>query len=271
MHDIDRTLREQEFGHELEFSQEFEDEFNQEYNLETSEAFGQELLQEMIQGNNPDMEYEEEGAMNENMEMELINELLTVSNEQELNQFVGGLIKRAAGAASNFAQSAAGRKVGNFLVNFGQRTLPALAARAGGLAGGALANQYAKHTGDFINSAHFKTVGSPIGQQLGTKAGNLIASTAKKVFNLEFEGLNPEDREYEIARSYVQFASEVARRAGATVRRNPSIGLSDLSRQVLPQAAQRYAPGLLTNSVAGRRRKGTWIRRGKTIIIYEYQ
>ncbi len=271
MHDIDRTLREQEFGNELEFSQEFENEFSQEFTPETSDEFGQEFLQELIQENNPEIGYEDEGELNENMEMELTNELLTVSNEQEMEQFIGGLMKRVSGAASNFAQSAPGKKVGNFLVNFGQRTLPNLAAKAGSLAGGALSNQYARKTGDFSNTALLKTTGSHYGHQLGTKAGNWIASRAKKVFNLEFEGLNAEDREYEIARSYVRFASEVARRAGAALRNNPSISLPDLSRQVLPQAAQQYAPGLMAGSMAGRRRKGTWIRRGKTIIIYEYQ
>ena len=292
MHDIDRTLREQEFGNELEFSQEFGNEFGQEagyeFGQETGYEFGNEFIQELSQEFSPEMEYEYQGEMQGNLEMELTNELLTVTNEQELNQFVGNLMGKVAKAASGFIQSPTGQSVGRFLVNFGKNTLPQVAANLGGQAGGALGaragqaftNRFGSGVLGQAVSGGLKQGGAYLGKQggawLGSKAGNLLASQAQRVFNLEFEGLSPEDREYEIARSYVRFASEVARRASAAARRNPRIPLANLSRQILPQVAQLYAPGLMGGgagaaSIVGLRRKGTWERRGKTIILHEYQ
>jgi hypothetical protein len=296
MHDIDRTLREQEFGNELEFGQEFGNEFGQEYGLETGPEmgyeFGNEFIQELSQEFNPEMEQEYQGEMQGNLEMELTNELLTVTNEQELNHFVGNLLSRAGQAAAGFVQSPAGQSVGRFLVNFGKNTLPQVATNIGGQAGGALGARagqaFTNRFGDGVIgqtvSGGLKQGGAYLGKQggawLGNKAGNWLASKAQRVFNLELEGLSPEEREYEIARSYVQFASEIARRASAAVRRNPRIGLSTLSRTIIPQVAQQYAPGLLRlkfrganspESFIGQSRNGTWVRRGRSIILYEYQ
>ncbi|WP_146904082.1 hypothetical protein [Adhaeribacter aerolatus] len=289
MHDIDRTLREQEFGNELEFNQEFGNEFEQEagyeFGQETGYEFGQEFIQELGQEFSPELENEYTGELAGNLEMELTNELLTVTNEQELNQFVGNLLAKAA---SGFVQSPTGQSVGRFLVNFGKNTLPQVAANLGGQAGGALGARAGKaftnrFGGGIVGQAlsgGLKQGGAYLGKQggawLGNKAGNWVASKAQRVFNLEFEGLSPEDREYEIARSYVQFASEIARRASAAARNNPRVRLSNLSRQIIPQAAQLYAPGLISGgdgaaSIVGLRRRGTWERRGKSIILYEYQ
>ena len=291
MHDIDRTLREQEFGNELEFNQEFENEFGQEYGFETDQEagyeFGNEFIQELSQEFSPEMEYEYTGEMAGTLEMELTNELLTVTNEQELNQFVGNLLSKVGKAASGFVQSPTGQSVGRFLVNFGKKTLPQVAANLGGQAGGALGARAGqaftnRFGGGFLGqtvSGGLKQGGAYLGKQggawLGNKAGNWVASKAQKVFNLEFEGLSPEDREYEISRSYVQFASEVARRASAAVRRNPRVRLSSLSRQIIPRAARLYAPGLISNadgvdSIAGQRLTGTWERRGKSVILHDY-
>lgn len=296
MHDIDRTLREQEFGNELEFGQEQGQEFEQEYGFElgqeTGYEFGNEYIQELSEEYSPEMEYEYGGVAQGVLEMELTDELLTVTNEQELNQFVGNLISKAARAGAGFVQSPTGQSVGRFLVRFGKNTLPRVAANLGGRAGGALGaragqaftNRYGKGLVGQAVSGGLKQGGTYLGQRggawLGSKAGNWLASKAQRTFNLEFEGLSPENMEYEIARSYVRFASEVAKRASAAVRNNPGISLSDLSQNVIPQVAQEHAPGLLRikykgmngpGAFIGRRRKGTWERRGRSIILYEYE
>ncbi len=296
MHDIDRTLREQEFGNELEFGQEFGNEFGQEagyeFGQETGYEFGNEFIQELSPEFSPEMEYEYQGEIQGNLEMELTNELLAVTNEQELNQFVGKLMGKVAKAASGFVQSPTGQSVGRFLVNFGKSTLPQLASNLGGQAGSALGARAGQAiTNRLGNGAIGQAVsgglrqgGAYLGKQggawLGSKAGTLLASTAQRVFNLELESLSPEEGEYEIARSFVQFASEVAKRANAAIKNNPSIDLPTLSQNIIPQVAQQYAPGLLRikykgvngmNTLIGQRRKGTWVRRGRSIILYEFQ
>ncbi len=225
--------------------------------------------------------------MYENLELELTNELLTVSNEQELNQFIGGLVQRVAGAASNLAQSPKGKQVGRFLVNFGRNTLPQVAANLGGHAGSAIGDRAGKAFGDGIMGqtikGGLKDGGTALGKMGGTwagqKAGNWLASTAQRVFNLELAELSAADREYEIARSFVRFANDVVKRANTVVRTNPTISLTNLAKQVITPAARNYAPGLLPRNNSNsngsisrynRQQGGTWVRRGQAIILNEY-
>jgi hypothetical protein len=89
------------------------------------------------------------------------------------------------------------------------------------------------------------------------------------MFGLELEGLSPEDREYEVARRFVRFASSAAARAARATRIPPSAAV----RQAVRTSARRFAPGLLRipTYVAGgtprRSRRGTWVRRGRAIIL----
>jgi hypothetical protein len=270
MHNIDRTLQELEsgslltgefengyeygpqgeYGQELEFGQEFNGEFSQEYSDEYAPSQA------------------------ENLELELAYQLLEVSNEQELNQFLGGLMSKAAsaarGAASSFVASPAGKSVGKYLVDVGQKTLPGLGLKYGDKFGTQLGTKYGGPLGGMVAGA----VGGGVGKWAATKAGNFLASNAQRIFNLELESLSPENQELEIARSFVRFATDVTRRANQAVRQNPNIGLADLGRQVIGASAQQYAPGLLpangTQPMLRRSRgaKGTWERRGNTIVLH---
>jgi len=87
MHNIDRTNLESTYG-------EYEGEYSGEYG---AGEFGQEFegLQE-FEGNTEFETYGEyEGTISEAEEMELAAELLSVSNEAELEQFLGKLFKKA--------------------------------------------------------------------------------------------------------------------------------------------------------------------------------
>lgn len=206
-----------------EFSQEFEQALGQE--LETGESsletfeFNPEFLGETsgeAQGESFEMN-ELSGELNETLEMELAHELLEVSNEQELNMFLGSLVKKVGRGLSNFARSSVGRAIGGALKAVAKKVIP--------IAGGAL--------GTFV--------GGPLGGMVGSKLGSM----ASNLFELELEGLSPEDREFEVARAYVRFANSAVQRAVAAQRRNPGAPAQALTRQVLASAARQHAPGLL--------------------------
>ena len=203
-----------------EFSQEFEQAIGQE--LETGESsletfeFNPEFLGE-TSGEAQGESFEMNGELNETQEMELAHELLEVSNEEELNMFLGSLIKKAGGALSSFAKSSVGRAIGGALKAVAKKVIP--------IAGGAL--------GTFV--------GGPLGGMVGSKLGSM----ASNLFELELEGLSPEDREFEVARAYVRFANSAAQRGAAVQRRNPGAPAPAVARQVLASAARQHAPGLL--------------------------
>src|SRR5262245_39606339 len=109
MHDTDRTLS--EFRPDFEGEEEW---------LEFSPEIGS------YEG-----EGEEEGEVDE-----IAYELLGVQTEEELDQFIGGLLKKAAGAVRNFAQSSTGKAVGGFLKGAAKKMLPIAGKAAGAFLGG---------------------------------------------------------------------------------------------------------------------------------------
>jgi uncharacterized protein (DUF697 family) len=201
---------EQALGQEMEFEQEFSGEnfeFNPEYLGETS-----------AQGESFETYGELSGELNETFEMELAHELLEVSNEMELNQFLGSLVKKVGGAVSGFAKSSIGKTIGKALKAVAQKALPVV--------GGAL--------------------GTFVGGPLGTAAGSKLGSMAGNLFELELEGLSPEDQEFETARAFVRFAnSAVQRGTAAAQNQRPGVPPSVAARKALTGAAMQHAPGLL--------------------------
>ena len=274
MHNIDRTLQEFESGAtangEFENSYEATGEYAQEYGQEMGQEFGQEFSNENFELNG-----EEEMAV----------QLLEVTNEQELNLFLGDLMGQAAGAASRLISSPAGQSVGRYLVDFGKKTLPQLGGQYGGQAGAALGGRAGSALGGRLGPVGARAggwlggkaggyAGSQAGQWAGSQAGNWVADNAKRVFGLELEALSPENQELEIARSFVRFATDVTRRANQALNRNPNLSLGALGRQVLSAAAPVHAPGLMAGALqqlsgpARRARRGTWERRGGTVVLY---
>ena len=200
-----------------EFAQEFEaalGQEQQEYGSHEMFELNPEFTGEMS-GESFEMSGEQE--LNETQEMELAHELLEVSNEQELNMFLGKLIKGAGKAIGGFARSSIGRGLGNVLKTVAKKALPVLGGAAGTFFGG------------------------PLGGMIGSKLG----SAASNLFELELEGLSPEDQEFEMARAYVRFANSAASRAATMQRRRPGTPPASLLRLAVGQAARQHAPGLL--------------------------
>jgi len=258
MHDIDRTQREMELAVQELQPEQFEFPGESETWGETSGEFPlQELQPEQFEFQGEGETYGEmagELPLNEAEEMELAGELLEVTNEAELDHFLGGLIKKVGGAIGKVVKSPLGRALGGFLKPLAKAALP--------LAGRAL--------GTFV--------GGPIGGALGGK----LASAAGSLFGLELEGMSAEDREFEVSRRFVRFASAATQSAASAP---PGASPSVAAKAAVMTAAGKLAPGLVhgTNGrptiptalnraalgalPVGSRRRGFWIRRGHKILL----
>jgi hypothetical protein len=213
MHDIDRTQRELEMEHEHELGHEHEHEHEHEAE---GEAFLGALFGEAEHEHEMELEteHEAESPLSETQEMELASELLEVSNETELEYFLGNLFKSAARGVGNFIRSPTGRALGGMLKGVAKKALP--------IAGRALGTYF----------------GGPLGGQIGGKLGGF----ASNLFEMELEGLSHEDREFEVARRVVRLGAAAARRAVALPRTAPP---KVRAVKALKSAARVYAPGLL--------------------------
>ncbi len=264
MHNLDRTTLES-------FEQENEGEmFLAEGEGELGELEGQgegegffELEGELGELEGETGELEGESPFHEAEAMELASELLAVSSEQELNHFLGGLIKKAAGGLKKFAGSSLGRTLIGGLKSVAKKALP--------IAGAALGNLVAPGVGGAI--------------------GGKLAGMAGKAFGLELEGLSAEDREFEVAKQFVHLAGGAAKTAAQT-----PCGASPAAaaKTALIKAAKNYAPGLVPklaaakviaarpvgatlqgnlgrvvrgSAVAGSGQRGVWVRRGRNILL----
>ena len=224
MHDVGRVLTEEE-----------------DWTSETAYMAGDDTFEMPEAVETP--EEEPEGPFSEIEEMELAAELLGVSSEEELDQFLGKLIRKAGQAIGKFAKSPLGGKLLGILKGAAKTALPLVGKAAGAFVGG------------------------PAGAAIGGK----LAAGAGRMFGLELEGLSPEDQEYEVARRFVRFAGAATQNAATAP---PNFPPGDAATGAAATAARRHAPGLLADGGArgrgcscGAAAGGRWIRRGRQIII----
>jgi hypothetical protein len=236
-------MRFQNFDQEHEFNNETN---SSEYANEYSNEWANEWNAESIHAENV---FAANELQHQSHEMELAAELLGVTNEAELEQFLGGFLSRAASAAGSFINSPAGQQIKGLLKSAAKQALP----KIGGAIGG-----------------HF---GGEGGAQLGSK----IAAGAGRLLGLELEGLSNEDREFEVARQFVRFANNAVSRTA----RHGATALD--ARNAFRNAAREHAPGLFSapvasnldtnqainpnNLIAGFPRSGRWVRNGNTLTL----
>jgi hypothetical protein len=184
MHDIDRNILETSFeGEVFEYEGPNYETWSGEYQEYEAEAFG------------------------EAEAMELAAELLEVSNEQDLEQFLGGLLKKVGIKLPDM------QAVGGVLKGLAKKALPLAATAAGSFFGG------------------------PIGAKIGNAVGKFAASKIPD----ELESLSQEDREFEGAKQFVQIAGQVARQ----VADSGQLSNPQAIKHALVQTLRRNAPGLL--------------------------
>jgi hypothetical protein len=202
--------------------------------MESSESFEYEGFEQGESGE----------VFNESEQMELAAELLEITNEQELEQFLGDLIKKAGSAIGSVVKSPIGKAIGGVLKTAAGAALPLAGTALGGFVGG------------------------PLGAQIG---GGL-ASMAGSALGLELEGLSSEDREFEATKQFVKFAGETVKNA---LQAAPNADPVAAAKAAAVEAARVHAPGLLSANGAGGAqpgqhgaKHGRWVRRGNHIIVH---
>ena len=281
MHDFDRTQHEygapmQEYG-EMGFESTY------------GETPLGEIFQEAGEGSYESYESGMSGELNEEEVMELAAELLEITNEYEMQQFLGGLFSKVGKLAGGIGKAVAPQLSG-ILKGVLSQALPLLKQAAGAalpVLGGAVGTAF----------------GGPVGGMLGSK----LAGSLGGMFGLELEGLSHEDREFEIAKQVVKFAESAVKQAapqtGMSVQdavtaaasqfmpgllrpKDPAAGkglggiMNSMTAQAAFQAAQQAAlqaaqqgarqapapaPGACHHHHRG---KGTWVRMGQRIVLY---
>jgi hypothetical protein len=184
----------------------------------------------------------EAGAvLNEAEEYELASELLGVSSEEELDQFLGGLIKKVAKGGGKLFRGPIGQAVGGVLKGVAKKALP--------LAGA------------------LDTLGP-----LGARIGSGVASAAGDAAGVEGEALGQEDEQFEGAKQFVRLAADTVKKAAAAPA---SADPRAVAKSAAISAARQLAPGLLKHGAGGhqpgpggRGQTGRWARRGNTIVLY---
>lgn len=237
MHDIDRTTLEVAYHQDEEFD------FEDDYELADGEM--------EFESDDDEFEYEEEWEMessygnpfSEEEEMELAAELLAVSSDEELDQFLGKLFRKVKRGVRKLGRSKFFRGLGGALKKVAKVALP--------IAG--------------------KTLGTFFGGPAGGMIGGKLGSFATRLFELELEGMSPEDQEFEVARRFVRLAGAAATN---TARISPRTPVRAAVKTAMARAAKSHAPGLLRKvskttrrSVAGRKKSGKWIKRNGKIVI----
>ena len=242
MHDIDLSTSESEMEayamDEYEMDEyEMDDHESDEYEYEFESGY--------------DDQYEFESPFDEQEEMELAAELLSVTSEEELDQFLGKVFKKAWRGVRKIGKKLApiARPLGGILKGLAKKALPAV--------GGAL--------GSFI----------PV-PGVGTALGTALGTAASRALEMELEGMDPEDQEFEAARRIVRIAGAAAKKAAAApAGQSPQ----QVAKVAVTNAAKQHVPNLpkprmkspmrpaQSAASAGRARSGRWVRRGRKIVL----
>lgn len=140
-------------------------------------------------------------------EMELAAELLAVTNDAELEQFLGNLFKKAWRGIKTFGSKII-RPLGGVLKIVAKKALPFLATAAGTFFGG------------------------PAGGAIAGKLGSLVSQALES----ETAGVAPADRDLEKCRQFVRMAGTAAKAAAAAAPGSDPIALA---KKVLTRSAQQ--------------------------------
>jgi hypothetical protein len=231
MHELQESPLQETFHESGEMGHEFSHELGHELGHEVHE------FQEIGGSGNEVLSHEDEIA--------LAAELMNVQSDEELQQFLGRLVRKAG----RFVRSPTGRILTGALRQIARRALPIVA----------------------------KAAGTALGGPLGGMAAGVLANAAGKALGLEVSGMTQEEANFANARQFIRFANNAARRAAINAARTGSVNPTMIARTAVTQAARQFAPGLLGPQfgtipapqmpVQGGRR-GIWVRRGNAIIIY---
>ena len=155
------------------------------------------------------MEY---GGLSQEEEVDLAAELLTITNEDELDQFLGKFFRRVGRGVRGVMRNPVFRQLGGMVKGSPSRRCPWPAPPS---------------------ARSCRAVGTAIGGSLGTAASRL--------FEVDVEAMSDEDAQFEVARRWVRLAGDAAQQARRVA---DATDPRQAARQALAAAARRHAPGL---------------------------
>ena len=223
-----------------------------------------------------------ESPLSEEEEMELASDLLEIQSEEELDHFIGGLVGLLPGIIQGIGGLFGGKRrrgAGEMEQEFGmlkgllrrrrrrRRLAGEMEEELGGVLKGML-KSVARRALPGIGSA----LGSAVAPGIGSSLGGALGSALGGMFEMEMEGLNPQDQEFEQARRFVELAVAAGQNAAAMPE---DVDPRAAAQQAIQAAAQ--GQGMSSGGPMGprrrrrrfrRRRSGRWIRRGNRIVLY---
>ncbi|MFZ3285350.1 MAG: hypothetical protein WA191_00745 [Telluria sp.] len=160
------------------------------------------------------LEFSVFGPFSEAEEVDLAMELLSVSSEEELDQFLGKMFKSAWKGIKKVGSVVGkiARPLGGVLKGLAKKALP--------FVGGAL--------GSFI----------PI-PGVGTALGSALGGALSQALEAEFGGMDQEQQEFEMARRFVRIAGTAAQLAAQTA---PGQDATGAVRQAVTDALRSHMP-----------------------------
>jgi len=213
MHDLDRTDMEDAEDYELGA----EDEVG-EYDEREPGGYGHE------------MRASDAAVFGEDEVAELAGELLGVSNDHELDRFLGGFLDKAARAVGGALGAGKGQGIGGILKGIAKKAIPMVA------------NAYAPGVGGAITG----------------------------LLGMELEGLSAEDQEFEAAKQYIRLGADAVQRTiaapdGGDPLAVAQTAMAGAAQRFAPGLLRGVSPG---SSRAGtERQSGRWYRRGSHIVL----
>lgn len=184
-------------------------------------------------------------------EGELAYELMHVQSEEELDQFLGDLLKSAWSGAKALYHSPLGQKLKRQAIeglkDMGRKALPGLGRTVGG---------------------HF------FGPQ-GARIGGQLGKMAAKGLGLEYQGATALERRTEGSRRFVRTARNAARRIATQIQSGQPVN-ARIIHQIILQEGRRWFPGLPVQAIGGTgggagpssaQNAGRWYRQGSRIIL----
>jgi hypothetical protein len=231
-----------------------------------------------------------DSPFSESEEMELAAELLDVRNEQELDHFLGSLISKAGKALGGFVKGPVGKALGGVLKQVAKTALPiagkALGTLVGGPAGGAIGGGLASTAGDLLGLELEGLSGEDREFEVARQFVRFAGSAASHAAELEHGGAHrPHHHRHHHPRHRAHSAIMAAarRHAPGLLRRTVVASPIPYDPGVPPDDFPADDPGLDGDAdadtdsesydpdgvvPAGTHRRGTWIRRGRRIILY---
>lgn len=189
-----------------------------------------------------------EMPFNENEELALAHEFLSVSNEQELDYFLGNLLRRAWGGIKRFAASPQGQKIGSLvksnLKSTARNLIPQVGAQVGNYIGG---NQ-----------------GGAMGQSLGNWVNNRFLKETDFEDYEDNESCSCKKPALKTARKFVRYAGHVAKKASTAPK---NVSPVKVVKVAVKTANRKIAAVRPVKKVHGSQQRGSWVKRGNRIVL----